>query len=162
MRMSVKRSSVPSSSVQHGAQEAVRPALWPAVQQRAGHAQVHDQHATGVEPEDEVLAAPLDRLDARADDALAKGRLVGALDHRHRLARIRRDASRPTMRRPDHARLEVAPYGLDFGQLRHSSTPGFFSHDSRYVSPPVEDSKNFDDIVVNYPIKQAVRLYPHF
>src|SRR3972149_10349921 len=68
--------------------------------------------------EREVLAAPRAALDAGPGDAFSEGGLVGAFDDGDGLARVGRDAD-ACYTPPDKARLEVAPYRLDFGQLRH-------------------------------------------
>ncbi len=109
---------------QDGAQEAVRLGAGRPVQQRAGHAQVHDDQRAGIETQRQVLAAALDGLDARADHALAKRRLVDALEHGNGLTGIGGDCEAGDAPAND-TRLEVAPYRLDFGELRHGKLSAF-------------------------------------
>src|SRR4051794_18134656 len=81
--------------------------------QAAGHAQMNQQHTAGLETDDQVLPAPLERRDALA---LELGR------DRHRLERADepRIADLDALERPpDDVRLEREADRLDLGELGH-------------------------------------------
>ncbi len=80
-----------------------------------GHPEVDQQDAVGLEADDQVLAAALDRGDALALEL--GGDLVGVVrPHEPRVADL--DAVEPPPR--EHG-LQAAANGLDLGQLGHRS-----------------------------------------
>ena len=84
------------------------------IAQAARHAEMHEQRA-GVRAEQQVLAAPLEPIDARtfqrARQALRNG------PPKPRLANL--DAGN---RAANHVRRKPAARGFDFGQLRHRAS----------------------------------------
>ncbi len=86
------------------------------MQQAPRHPEVDQENATSLEPNNQILAATLDRCDALA---LELGRHLGRLVRTHE-ARIV-DAhllEAPT----DEHRLELPPDALDLRQLRHAAS----------------------------------------
>jgi len=86
----------------------------------------------------EVLAAARDALDARPGDAFAEGGLVRALDDGDGLTGVGWDGDSGDAP-ADEARLQVAPYRLYLGQLRHeASRPSRFADAPHALAEPVE------------------------
>ena len=96
----------------HQVGDHVRPGL--AQQQVAGHPQVHDQRGAVVEPHDQVLPAPPDRLDPAPGERLLDGRR--RLGPRPALVEHLGALDRP----PDDLGLELAADRLDLGKLGHA------------------------------------------
>ena len=87
-----------------------------AVPEAAGHPQVDEQHTIGLEPDDQILAAPLDRRDALSLELGCDSvGLVGP--HEPRVGDL--DAVEPPAREDG---LQPAANGLDLGQLGHASS----------------------------------------
>ena len=83
------------------------------VPEPAGHPQMDEQHLSAGEPDDQVLAPPVDRVDALAGQLRCDpGRLVGPRETRIIDPR-RRDPP------PLELRREPPALGLDLGKLRH-------------------------------------------
>ena len=87
-----------------------------SVPQRPRHPEVNQESASRLEPNDQILAATADRRDTLALEAARdRSRIVGP-----RQPRIRHlDALEAP---PFEQRCELAPDGLDLGQLGHGDT----------------------------------------
>ena len=88
----------------------------PVVTKAPRHPEVHQENATTLEPDNQILAAPLDRGDP----------LAGQL-RRHLGGVVRADEPRvvdvDVLERPsDEDGLEPPAHGLDLGQLGHPSS----------------------------------------
>ena len=86
-----------------------------AVAEASGHPQMDQENAVGLEPEDQILAAPLDGRHALA--LQLRGDRVGVIrPHEPRIGDL--DAVEPTS---GENGLQAAANGLDLGQLGHRS-----------------------------------------
>src|SRR5262249_40522600 len=85
------------------------------VPQAASHAEVDQERAAGLEPDYQVLAATVDRLDALA------GQLGGDLERVERAGQARVEDLDPVESAADERGLEPAADGLDLGQLGHGA-----------------------------------------
>jgi hypothetical protein len=85
-------------------------------QERAGHAQVHEQERVVLEPPDQVLAPPAELRDRAAFQR--RGQLRGR--ERARPALV--EHLEPLQRAVLHVRREVAADRLDLGQLGHAGS----------------------------------------
>jgi hypothetical protein len=84
-----------------------------AVAQAPRHSEVNEQNPPGLEPNNQILAATLDRLDALAFELRRHlGRLVGP--HEPRVVDLH--ALEPAAREQGR---QARSYALDLGQLRH-------------------------------------------
>ena len=87
----------------------------PAVTKRTRHTEVNEQNAIGFEPDNQILAATLDRRDPLALELRRHlGRLVGSYEPRI----VNLDPLEATARQ--HG-LELSANGLDLGQLGHAA-----------------------------------------
>ena len=94
-----------------------RPALLPAFlknMERAGHAEMHDQHVAGGQSGEQIFRAPAEAVDGPALEPLREML-------RQRPAQVARGEARPARTRALHRRLKAAAYGLDFGKFGHRS-----------------------------------------
>ena len=93
-----------------------RPLAVPAEQEAAGHPQVAEQRAAALEAEDEILAAPVDRLDTFAlelegDRARVSRRDEPGVEHVDSLETA-----------PGEHGRECCANGVDLGQLGHAAS----------------------------------------
>ncbi len=87
-----------------------------APHQPPGHTKVNDKRAVVVQPEEQVLPAPVKCQDRSPNQQLAQSFERGASQEADR-ARVHLDCGNAP---PAHQWLQVAPYRLDFGQFGHS------------------------------------------
>src|SRR6266536_3064482 len=86
------------------------------VQQGPRHPEVDQENTPALEPNNQLLAAPLKRRDALAGElGRHLGRVLRSCQPRVRDLDVREPP-------PDENRLETSPDRLDLGQLRHPST----------------------------------------
>ena len=86
----------------------------PFVSHRPRHPEVDQEHATSLEPDNQILAPPIDGCDALALQ------LGGDLERLDRPRDPRIADLDPVEAPADEHRLELSPNRLDLGELRHA------------------------------------------
>ena len=90
------------------------PAGWRVDGEAAAHAEMHEEAVAAVEPDQEVLCPPSDRVDAAAGKPAGEAPGKGNAQ----ILPVQPDLLDPTAK---HGGFEAPPHGFNLGQLRHGA-----------------------------------------